>query len=39
LGWGREEINADEEEKGLRQKEEIEHPKQRESNIGNNIIF
>jgi hypothetical protein len=36
---GREEIYAEEEEKGLREKEEIEYPKQRKSNIENNIIF
>jgi hypothetical protein len=36
---GREEINAEEEEKGLRENEEIEYPKQRKNNIENNIIF
>jgi hypothetical protein len=37
LGRGREEINAEKEEKGLREKKEIEYPKQRKSNIENNI--
>jgi hypothetical protein len=39
LGRGREEINAEEKEKGLREKEEIEYPKQRKRNIENNIIL
>jgi hypothetical protein len=39
LGRGREEINAEKEEKGLREKKEIKYPKQRKSNIENNIIF
>jgi hypothetical protein len=34
-----EEINAEEEEKGLRKKEEIEYPKQIKNNVGNNIIL
>jgi hypothetical protein len=39
LGRGREEINAEKEEKGLRENEEIEYPKQRKNNIENNIMF
>ena len=34
----REEINAEKEENSLGEKEEIEYPKQRKSNIENNII-
>jgi hypothetical protein len=39
LGRGSEEIIADEKEKGLRENEEIEYPKQRKNNIGNNIAL
>jgi hypothetical protein len=39
LGRGREEINAEEEERGLREKEEIKYPKKINNNIGNNIIL
>jgi hypothetical protein len=39
LGRGRKEINAEEEEKGLREKEEIKYPTQRKSNIRNYIIL
>jgi hypothetical protein len=39
LGRQREEINAEKEKKDLRENEEIEYPKQRKNNIGNNIIF
>jgi hypothetical protein len=36
---GREEINAEKKENGLREKEEIEYPKQRNNNVENNIIL
>jgi hypothetical protein len=38
-GRRREEINAEEEENGLRENKEIEYPKQRKNDIGNNIIL
>ena len=39
LGRGREEINAEKEEKSLTENEEIKYSKQGKSNIENNIIF